>query len=400
MASPRSSASRSRSNRCWTCPTRSDGTATIATGDATASGNESDTTVHQDAQGDIDGAGAIITTQAALVGNSGNAAANTGVNSATGNVSTARITAGQGNNAALSNNVGPLVALTGPITASNQASLANASDGTAEVHTGDASATGNRSGTHLSQDADAEVDGFGAVVTTQVAPVLNAGSAAANTGNNNATGNTSDQATTVNQLVARAASNNSGAATFVAPAILASHSASVTDASDGTASIRTGDARAVGNQSSTAVSQDADGSIDGAGLAVQTQVAPVVSYGTATANTGVNTAIGNAAQGPNDPLQQSVGAASLTAGGDPITVVAAGPIAATNQAEVDHTSDGTVEIRTGAAEARGNVSDTELAQVDPASVTGLGAVLHTQIAGGGQRRPGPGQQRQQHRHRQ
>ncbi len=85
---------------------------------------------------------------------------------------------------------------------------------------------------------------------------------------------------------------------------------------------------------------------------------------------------------------------------DPITILAAGPIAATNQADIAHASDGTAEIRTGAAEARGNVADTDVSQADPAAVDGLGAVVHTQVAGGGQRRSGRRSQRRQHRDRQ
>ena len=152
-----------------------------------------------------------------------------------------------------------------------------------------------------------------------------------------------------------AASLNTGPATFVAPTILATSTGSISDSSDGTASIRTGDARAIGNQSTTDLHQEANGDVDGFGLVVETQVAPVLNAGVGTATSGSNNATGNAAQGNATAIAQVASTASATVA-DPITVIAAGPIGASNQADVSHASDGTAEIRTGATDARGNVS--------------------------------------------
>ncbi len=358
----------------------SDGTATVSTGSASASGNESSTLIHQDADGEIDGAGAIINTQLGVVANVGQAAANTGSNNATGNISSATSTVDQPSTTALAGNTGPVIVLTGPIAATNQADVANASDGTANIHTGNASATGNRSGTDIDQDADGDVDGLGVVLNTQVGVVANVGAAQANTGGNIARGNVSTSSTTVTQNTG-AGSANTGPVTIVAPAILGSSSASINEASDGTASIRTGDARAVGNQSATELRQEADGDIDGFGLVIETQIAPVINAGNAAANSGGNNATGNISGNTRQGIGQVATSAALTAGGDPITVLAAGPVAASNQANIDNASDGTAEIRTGAAEARGSVSSTEVEQLDPASVDGLGAVVHTQVGG-------------------
>ena len=66
----------------------SDGLATIATGAAAATGNESGTNLRQEANGAIDGDGLVLNTQPALVANVGLASADSGNNTATGNTST------------------------------------------------------------------------------------------------------------------------------------------------------------------------------------------------------------------------------------------------------------------------------------------------------------------------
>lgn len=68
------------------------------------------------------------------------------------------------------------------------------------------------------------------------------------------------------------------------------NSSRASNSSDGTATIRTGDATAVGVISDTDITQQAN--VFG-GFAIINQSATVVISGTATANTGGNTAIGN-----------------------------------------------------------------------------------------------------------
>ena len=64
---------------------RSDGSASITTGDACACGNNADTTIHQDAAAAFGDDGLVIADQDADVDNEGEAEANTGDNEATGN---------------------------------------------------------------------------------------------------------------------------------------------------------------------------------------------------------------------------------------------------------------------------------------------------------------------------
>lgn len=118
----------------------SDGTASIETGDAIATGNDSVTDIDQSAQGgDAD--------QSARVRNSGDAVANTGDNVAVGNEST---------NVASNEQVASSRTRTRGAdgTASNDATTSNSSDGSAEVVTGDADALGNFSDTTVNQDAE------------------------------------------------------------------------------------------------------------------------------------------------------------------------------------------------------------------------------------------------------
>ena len=358
----------------------SDGSASIVTGSASASGNESTTTVHQDADGDVDGPGLVLNTQIAAVGNVGVGAANTGGNLARGNQSLNVGVVGQTADAATTLPAAVLI-LTGPVVASNVLAASATSDGSATTWTGDAHAIGNRSDTDLNQGVEGMVDGAGAVLTTQLGVVANAGQATANTGNNTAFGNSSGTQGFSDQG-AQAINFDLGPITLVAPAIIGSNSATMDLGSDGSAAIRTGAATAYGNQSSTDLEQVADGRVDGFGLVVETQVAPVINAGVAQANTGGNTAFGNISTNGNIniPLGLIQNAAVASINPVPVTLLAAGPITASNNGALSSASDGTADIRTGDATARGNLSSTEVDQHDPALVDGFGAVLHTQVA--------------------
>ena len=172
----------------------SNGKATISTGNASATGNKSWTTVNQVAgsgDGDGDAGGLTVLTQLGGALNVGAALANTGVNGAVGNASsgTALVAGPDGMGGPL-----PQRAVTdvdGVGFANNAGSATNVSDGTAWITTGDANAIGNDSRTNVMQDAHAEFGDQGVNIQTQLAPVVNVGLGVANTGVNGAVGNAS-----------------------------------------------------------------------------------------------------------------------------------------------------------------------------------------------------------------
>ena len=382
--------------------TASDGSAEIVTGSANAAGNMSRTTLGQTANGGIDGMGLILNPQVGVVANVGVGIATTGDNRAVGNESDNSASLGQTAWIATDNTFGGpnsnlSVSLAAPLlVASNDGTASATSDGSATIHTGPAGATGNRSETDLTQDADGRIDGLGIVVNTQVGVVVNAGLAQANTGDNDAVGNTSSNFAGAGQEALVASDNSGGSTTMtVLGPVTAANSADVAAASDGDATVHTGAALAVGNASTTHLDQTADGHAPG--LVLDTQVGVVANLGLADANTGRNFATGN---GSSDDCeggegQQGCGTfVSQTAhilSGNPFDLpnlglatfdmVVAGPATASNTASSSDPSDGSARINTGDAHAHGNVSSTSLAQVTDSNVPGLGGVISTQVAG-------------------
>lgn len=135
----------------------------------------------------------------------------------------------------------------------------------------------------------------------------------------------------------------------------AGNDSDVTNESDGTAVIRTGDATAVGNSSQTEINQSASSEGSGAsggGVILVDQEAEVDNDGSAAANTGVNTAVGNDSTNVarNDQAAAVDGGRSGDAGG------------AESSGSVSNVSDGTAVIETGDATAVGNASATEINQ--------------------------------------
>ena len=124
----------------------------MQTGPANAVGNVSETAISQ--QGGSAGGGIYIGDQEADVDNVGVASANTGGNTAVGNNSTNTATSTQDADASLGFGSGD------DATAANQATNTNASDGTASVQTGPASAVGNVSETDIDQHSDAGYESF------------------------------------------------------------------------------------------------------------------------------------------------------------------------------------------------------------------------------------------------
>jgi hypothetical protein len=351
----------------------SNGSATIVTGAATATGNKSETWLDQTAggSGDSDPGGLLVITQVGAVANLGAGIANSGGNLAVGNASTNLLVVPNPTATIAPTVVAPLTI------ASNQHELENSSDGTAHVHTGAATATGNDSSTNLSQTAWGDPSSLGAIVSVQAAGVANVGIGAANTGLNVAVGNVSDNTAVATQQFAGVF----GPATTALGPVTASNAGSYSTSSDGTGTVRTGDATATGNTSWTDLAQDADIAFgpDGMGIVPNVQVAGVLNAGAAVANSGVNAAVGNAAGQLPFP-NNGVAATDQTALVNPAApLLVTGPITASNSADVQSNSDGTAKVKTGDATANGNTSATALHQSFQADADGMGLVVAPQV---------------------
>jgi hypothetical protein len=270
-----------------------------------------------------------IVVQSSEVTNAGVAAANSGGNVGVGNASTNVAANGQ--------------AAAGGL-ASNQASASNTSNGTANITTGQATATGSIADTDVDQAA-ATGDSGGLTVAVQDSDVVNAGAAASNSGGNVGIGNASTNVAANGQLAA---------------GLLASNQASASNTSNGTANIATGAATATGNLSSTDIDQSVDLGDSNGVLDLLVQDTDVLNLGVAAANSGGNIGIGNA----------STNIAATGQG-------AFGLFAASNGSSTSNTSNGTANIATGAATATGNKSKTTVDQTidgDPGN-GGLGLVI-------------------------
>lgn len=292
--------------------------------------------------------------QGATVTNSGSAGANSGGNAAVGNAST--------NTATLTIPAGGLLDV--PVTLG---APSNTSGGAAAVTTGPATATGNSSGTGVGQStASGNQVGSFLAGQNQSAGVTNAGSASANSGGNTAVGNASQNTATVTQ-------NASGGLLGVAVNL-----GGPTNNSTGEATVNSGAANAVGNNSATNVGQSslqggggggiagrpvpgvgAVSGIGGSGIGAapcaagrfgSIQEVEVRNQGQAEANTGNNVAIGNAST--NNASVDSGGATGGLLGAG---ISIGGPV---------NNSSGVAVINTGPANAVGNNSTTQISQVE------------------------------------
>jgi hypothetical protein len=162
----------------------SDGEACVCTGDATASGNLSSTTLVQDLDTSV-GSGVVVLTEAGGVLNAGVGLANSGLNLAEGNTSTNTSVATQTSTINDGLDPGDIV---GPQIAHNGGGATNSSDGTGKVGSGRATATGNQSSTNLVQAAAVDSD---FAVATLAGGTTNTGLGLANSGLNLALGNDS-----------------------------------------------------------------------------------------------------------------------------------------------------------------------------------------------------------------
>jgi hypothetical protein len=266
--------------------------------------------------------GVHVSDQSADVTNAGGAVANSGGNVAVGNASRNRASNDQ-----------TAVAAGDPV-ASNVGGASNDSDGHAAVVTGDASATGNSSHTSVHQVAKTSGRHGGISVSNQSARVTNAGFAIANTGGNVAVGNAS-----------RNRARNSQTAVAVGDDAVASNIGGASNWSDGSAAIVTGSAPAVGNDSSTHITQvDLAGHTHG-GVSLSDQDADVVNLGFAAANSGLNLAVGNVSRNRARNSQDAI----VVGLDDDLAV-------ASNVGGASNSSDGSAVIVTGPALAVGNLA--------------------------------------------
>jgi hypothetical protein len=233
--------------------------------------------------------------------------ANTGDNTATGNESESTIDDfdAVGDQPAQqagvnSNTSDPAeTALLGGATASNTMSAQNTSDGEACICTGDATASGNISSTTMVQDLDLTT-ASGVVVVTEVGGVLNAGLGLANTGVNGAIGNTSSNLVEVSQVSAI----DDGLLEPVDGPQTAANTADHANASDGSGHVGSGNASGTGNQSTTTFAQAATVDSD---LAVSTLTGGTANVGAGLANSGLNQATGNASTNAAELVQTADG---------------------------------------------------------------------------------------------
>jgi hypothetical protein len=307
----------------------SNGSANITTGSATATGNQSWTQI---SQGDPP-AGLAFVDQTVIVINDGDSSANTGRNTATGNGS---------ENTATNDQEIPGAGTPGTIL-SNTGRTVNESNGSAGVTTGDATSTGSQSHDSVAQWATmtAPSGSLGGIFdVSQSARIDNSGDATANTGRNTAIGNQSDNV----------ASNDQDANAARGPPqrarVVLSNVSTTSNSSNGAATIKTGNANAVGVSSTTQITQASDGV--NVGLHFVDQRANVINDGTGVANSGRNTAIGN--QSINDASNDQTAAITESGAGG---LTFRGNVVLSNISTASNNSGGSASITTGDAMATG-----------------------------------------------
>jgi len=334
-----------------TTSTNSNGSATIWTGSADATGNKSTTNVGQAANTNISGSGFVLNDQNADVTNAGLGVANTGLNIAVGNGSQ-NGAFGFGFAQVAENGAGNLNAE--DVVASNDTTLSNTSDGSASISTGAAHAIGNDSAatTVINQASNTNISGSGFVLVDQAATVGNFGAGIANTGLNLAAGNVSQNGV-ASIAIARIAERQAG--NFNADDVVAANQVTATNDSNGSANIHTGDAEGIGNRSTTTVNQTANNNITGKGFEDTDQGVLVVNAGVGVGNSGLNAAIGNASQNAIFSLQRARiserGAGNFNIDGDAV---------ASNTQDLANKSNGSANVTTGGAGGYGNISTTTI----------------------------------------
>lgn len=335
----------------------SNGSADINTGHAAAAGQRSTVNIAQTV--DANGDGFVMPDQTVAAVNIGIGLANTGANIGIGNASTT-------NDSALAQNA--LVDVTGDIdgdaVASNDGTSSVASDGSADITTGNANGVGNDNEHTLTISQTADANGSGFLLGDQDVTAVNVGLGVANTGVNVAIGNASTNTSALTQGgggIAVGGDLNGDA--------VASNNGTSNTSSDGSATIKTGFADSFGNASTTTIAQTTD--FNGDGFVLTDQVAVSANIGIGVSNTGANFAFGNLSSNDNT-VDQTTGVA--------VTGDIFGDVVAANTANTNTDSDGSADITTGVARSVGNRSTTALAQTNDATIDGNGFVLSDQNA--------------------
>jgi LPXTG-motif cell wall-anchored protein len=155
-----------------------------------------------------------------------------------------------------------------------------------QVVTGSANAIGDKSKSRIQQLASGNASGTAVLTIDQRAIIVNFGAALANSG-----GNFALAAFDPSQLSPEEAAIVQAVLLALSP-LFASNPAGSSAAGGTIAKVTTGNAQAVGNASTTDVSQTAVGHVSGDNQASSTQRAEVGNLGLALANTGFNGAIG------------------------------------------------------------------------------------------------------------
>jgi hypothetical protein len=270
--------------------------------------------------------GAMGQSQGAGVGNTGNASANSGGNAGVGNGSANAAADGAAQTPPPTTQPALLGGLIG--IAVNLGTTGSTSTGNSNVTTGTATATGNQASTGVDQSSTGSGGPFSTGV--QSADVSNSGSASANTGSNSSVGNNSANSATNTQTVSGGLIN------------IGLNLATVGNTSSGNSNIQTGPAAAEGNVAQTGVAQtqqDLDHRVFGPPLfgpgfghgfghgpaaVIRNpfgiggfdrcaspfgggQFANVSNAGSASANTGNNSSVGNQSQNVASNNQTIVG---------------------------------------------------------------------------------------------
>jgi hypothetical protein len=432
-----------------TTANESNGSASISTGAAMASGNFSSSSLGQSAGVAIAGDGFAFVDQRERVTNHGDSVADTGRNAANGNTSFndastdqttgafARGGDGLGVGVGIGTGVGIGIGIGGDavirardVVATGFATTRNASNGSAGIATGSATAYGNYATTAADQTAPVAIGGAGFAFVDQAARITNDGDSVASTGRNTATGNDSLNLADTTQdtgLFARGGDGTGvgigvgfglrglgfglglgigigGDARMTARDVTAAGFSDTHNASDGSASITTGSATAYGNYAATTVNdgQVAAVSIGGQGFTFVDQIVRVNNDGDGTADSGRNNAVGNISdnvattdQGTGAFVQGGDGTAlgvgvgvglgglglgigiGIGVGGD--AIARAQDVTAASFANTTNASNGTASITTGATTAYGNYATTAVDQNAPVAIGGAGFAFVDQV---------------------
>src|SRR5205085_1312211 len=203
--------------------------------------------------------------------------------------------------------------------------------------------------TNLNQTVDVNAVG-GFSLPDQTATVLNLGIGIANTGLNAAVGNASSSTSTTAQAASAAGATDDA---------VASNFGDSTTNSDGKASIATGNANSIGNDSSATTNIAQTVKTDGVNAVLPDQTVNAFDIGIGFSNSGLNLAVGNISQNTATTTQT----ADVTTGGDDTV--------ASNFGEAIDPSSGSASITTGNANSVGSAAHTNIAQTADASNGGF-----------------------------